>query len=127
MVLESIAAGRVTRTELMKIEGCARGECLVGINEIVVHNGVVTSAVRLIVTVDGLPLGHEIVGAIREVGEAVEGWSPGERVAVEPLLWCRPRGFTDLCRHCAAGRVNICERTTDGAVAPGQIIGACRE
>ena len=74
-----------------------------------------------------LVLGHEIVGTIREIGPDVDGWSPGERVVVEPLLWCRPRGFADLCRNCVSGRINLCERMTDGAVAPGQIIGACRD
>jgi threonine dehydrogenase-like Zn-dependent dehydrogenase len=72
-------------------------------------------------------LGHEIVGEIREVGPDVAGWNPGERVVVEPLLWCRPRGFAELCRHCRVGRINLCERMTDGSVASGQIIGACRD
>lgn len=72
-------------------------------------------------------LGHEIVGDIREVGAAVEGWSPGDRVVVEPLLWCLPRGFAELCRNCAVGRINLCERMTEGAVSAGQIIGACRD
>ncbi len=72
-------------------------------------------------------LGHEIVGDIREVGDDVAGRQPGERVVVEPLLWCRPRGFNNLCRYCASGRINLCERMTEGSVSPGQIIGACRD
>jgi threonine dehydrogenase-like Zn-dependent dehydrogenase len=72
-------------------------------------------------------LGHEIVGDIRELGPDVAGWHPGDRAVVEPLLWCRPRGFTDLCRNCMSGRINLCERMTDGSVAPGQIIGSCRD
>jgi threonine dehydrogenase-like Zn-dependent dehydrogenase len=72
-------------------------------------------------------LGHEIVGDIREVGSDVDGWYPGERVVVEPLLWCRPRGFDELCRSCDSGRINLCERMTDGSVSPGQMIGICRD
>jgi threonine dehydrogenase-like Zn-dependent dehydrogenase len=72
-------------------------------------------------------LGHEIVGDLREVGAAVEGWVPGDRVVVEPLLWCRPRGFAELCRNCTEGRINLCERMTEGTVSAGQIIGTCRD
>lgn len=74
-----------------------------------------------------LVLGHEIVATIREVGADVDGWRAGDRVVVEPLLWCRPRGFTQPCRQCESGRINLCDRMTDGAIASGQIIGACRD
>lgn len=72
-------------------------------------------------------LGHEIVGIVSETGPAVRGWEPGERVVVEPLLWCRPRGFDSACPACSRGEINRCERTTEGTVSAGQIIGACRD
>lgn len=71
--------------------------------------------------------GHENVGVIAEMGPAVTGWQPGERVVVEPLLWCRPRGFEELCEFCSRGEINRCKRTNDGVLAPGLLIGACRD
>jgi threonine dehydrogenase-like Zn-dependent dehydrogenase len=72
--------------------------------------------------------GHENYACIAEVGKALTGeWRPGERVVVEPTLWCAPRGFTSLCRFCAQGEVNRCERVTGGNLAPGLGIGSCRD
>lgn len=74
-------------------------------------------------------LGHENVGVISELGPAVEGWWPGERVVVEPTLWCAPRGFAaaDWCPACQRGEINRCARTHGGRLAPGLLIGACRD
>ncbi|CAM3275820.1 zinc-binding dehydrogenase [Nocardioides dubius] len=49
-----------------------------------------------------LTLGHEIAGVIREVGMQVQGWSVGERVAVNPAGGTRPGfgrggGYAPLC------------------------------
>lgn len=72
-------------------------------------------------------IGHENVGKIAEIGSGVSNWKEGDRVVVEPLLWCVPRGFKDLCRFCARGEINRCERLTEGDLAPGIEIGACRD
>lgn len=53
-----------------------------------------------------LPLvpGHQIVGVVREVGEGVERFAPGDRVGVPWLGW------TDgECRYCRGGRENLCD------------------
>jgi propanol-preferring alcohol dehydrogenase len=53
-----------------------------------------------------LPLvpGHQIVGVVREVGEGVERFAPGDRVG---LPWL---GWTDgECRYCRSGRENLCD------------------
>jgi propanol-preferring alcohol dehydrogenase len=53
-----------------------------------------------------LPLvpGHQIVGVVREVGEGVERFAPGDRVGVPWLGW------TDgECRYCRSGRENLCD------------------
>jgi propanol-preferring alcohol dehydrogenase len=53
-----------------------------------------------------LPLvpGHQIVGVVRELGEGVERFSPGDRVGVPWLGW------TDgECRYCRSGRENLCD------------------
>ena len=51
-----------------------------------------------------LPLvqGHEIAGTVVELGAGVTGLSPGERVAVDPLISCGE------CRACRRGRANVC-------------------
>jgi L-iditol 2-dehydrogenase len=71
--------------------------------------------------------GHENIGRIFKTGVGVRNWQSGERVVVEPLLWCEPRGFKDLCRFCARGEINRCERFTDGDLAPGVETGYCRD
>ncbi len=52
-----------------------------------------------------LILGHEIVGRIAALGEAVRDFAIGERVGV-PWL-----GFTDgTCAYCRSGQENLCDR-----------------
>ena len=71
--------------------------------------------------------GHENYAHIAQVGKGVEGWRAGERVVVEPILWCAPRGFTSLCTYCASGEINLCKRVTEGSLAAGWGIGNCRD
>lgn len=80
-----------------------------------------------VLTSSSFVFGHENVGAIAEVGRQAGGWKAGQRVVVEPTLWCAPRGFTQLCHFCARGEVNRCERVTQGSLSPGLGIGNCRE
>jgi L-iditol 2-dehydrogenase len=61
---------------------------------------------------DPLVLGHEASGTIEEVGSAVEGLRPGQRVSVEP-------GVPDLtCSQCLAGRYNLCPNMRFFATPP---------
>jgi 2-desacetyl-2-hydroxyethyl bacteriochlorophyllide A dehydrogenase len=47
--------------------------------------------------------GHEFAGRVVAVGEGVpDGWREGERVAVDPSLFC------GHCRPCRSGRGNLC-------------------
>lgn len=62
--------------------------------------------------------GHELSGTVVAVGaEAAGGWFPGERVAVDPSIYC------GHCPACRAGRGNLCANwnaigdTVDGAFA----------
>ena len=73
--------------------------------------------------------GHEQVGAIAELGAEVSGFKLGQRVVVEPTLWCAPRGFAkqDWCEYCQRGETNRCLHRRDGALAPGLFIGSCRD
>jgi 2-desacetyl-2-hydroxyethyl bacteriochlorophyllide A dehydrogenase len=51
-----------------------------------------------------LPLipGHEFAGIIEEVGTGVKSFSPGEKVTVDPIIWC------GTCEACKAGHYPAC-------------------
>ncbi len=72
-------------------------------------------------------VGHENVGTIAELGSKVKGFREGERVVVEPTLGCQVRGFSDLCPACQRGDTGLCERLTEGEIAPGLLTGNCRD
>lgn len=54
--------------------------------------------------------GHEIVAVVDEVGPGVTSVSPGDRVAVNPIVSCAQRGHDPVCRACADGYPGVCER-----------------
>lgn len=72
-------------------------------------------------------LGHEILAEVTELGPGVSGVEVGQKVAVDPLLPCRLRGITPPCKACASGMENGCEKTAEGHLAPGQMIGYHRD
>lgn len=72
-------------------------------------------------------LGHENVGIISELGAEATGLQVGQRVVVNPLLSCEPRGFSDPCAMCAQGDPQLCQRLDGGDIAPGILIGFCRD
>ncbi len=47
-------------------------------------------------------LGHEPTGEILTTGAGVTGWQPGDRVILEPALYCYH------CEFCLTGRHNVC-------------------
>lgn len=49
-----------------------------------------------------LIMGHEIAGEVAEVGPAVRGFAPGDRVVVNFYVTCR------RCRFCRSGRDTLC-------------------
>lgn len=61
--------------------------------------------------------GHEFSGVIHDIGEDVPGFAVGERVAVDPSLFC------GKCAYCLTNRGNHCEHwgalgnTVDGSMA----------
>jgi L-iditol 2-dehydrogenase len=92
------------------------------------------SAVKLTASTYSTPLvtfpfvlGHENIGYIEKIGSGVTNWKVGDRVVVEPSLWCKPRGITELCPYCAKGEINHCINITKGNIAPGISIGLCHD
>ncbi|MWV45872.1 alcohol dehydrogenase catalytic domain-containing protein [Paenibacillus sp. HJL G12] len=51
-----------------------------------------------------LTLGHEFAGTIAELGEGVSQYQVGDRVAIEPLIYCGE------CKYCREGHYNLCEK-----------------
>lgn len=47
-------------------------------------------------------LGHEPAGVVMRTGTGVTGWSPGDRAALEPALFCYH------CEFCLSGHHNVC-------------------
>lgn len=47
-------------------------------------------------------LGHEAAGVVVETGSAVTAVKVGDRVAVQPMIYC------GTCRHCQEGHTNLC-------------------
>jgi L-iditol 2-dehydrogenase len=69
----------------------------------------------------GYPVGpgHEAVGTIEATGADVGGLEPGDRVVLQPAVFCGE------CRLCRAGRENMCERLVAyGAHEPGGMADA---
>jgi len=59
--------------------------------------------------------------------EVVADADDGRRVVVVPVLSCATRGFDPTCAQCAAGHINLCERTAFGHLSPGLQTGFCAD
>ncbi|HUF54120.1 MAG TPA: alcohol dehydrogenase catalytic domain-containing protein [Dehalococcoidia bacterium] len=63
-----------------------------------------------------MSIGHEFSGEVLEVGEGVERFAVGDRVAVEPIRSCQ------TCAFCRSGKYNLCpKRILIGAYFPGAL------
>lgn len=71
-------------------------------------------------------LGHEILAEVSKVGPEVTGVEVGDRVVVDPFISCEMRGL-EPCSSCSTGRRCLCTRSAEGALAPGMLIGFCRD
>ncbi len=65
-------------------------------------------------------LGHECSGTVLEIGSAVQGLKPGDRVAVDPAFPC------GTCDQCRSGRAHTCRRLRFMG-NPGEAPGAVAE
>jgi threonine dehydrogenase-like Zn-dependent dehydrogenase len=72
-------------------------------------------------------LGHEVVGEVTAVGSAVERVRVGDRVTVNPILSCGPRGIEPPCPPCAHGEFSLCYNFARGDLPPGLLISGVAE
>lgn len=79
------------------LEVKANGIC--GTDLHIFHGGAGSAAVSYPIV-----LGHELSGIVVDVGENVTGLRTGDRVSVDPNIYC------GSCRYCRDGRVQLCER-----------------
>ena len=56
--------------------------------------------------------GHEVVGEVIEVGDDVQYLHVGDRVVLQSGPNCISTGAQPLCRSCASGNYNLCERAS---------------
>lgn len=69
-------------------------------------------------------LGHELAGVVETVGEVVTSLRPGDRVSVDPNIYC------GSCEYCRGGRAHLCDRlqavgvTRDGGMGERCIVPA---
>lgn len=72
-------------------------------------------------------MGHELVGTVIEIGDAVTRFEEGERVVLHPALGCRARGIDPRCDACSQGRDALCRNVTRGDISAGIQTGFCRD
>ncbi|SDO36169.1 zinc-dependent alcohol dehydrogenase [Lentzea jiangxiensis] len=63
--------------------------------------------------VEGTVLGHEAVGVVEEVGSAVRGFSPGDRVVIPSTIGC------GTCSYCRVGYYAQCDTANPNGPAAG--------
>jgi len=99
------------RLEEMPVPEIASGEILVR----VAASGICGSDVMEWYRINRVPLvlGHEIAGTIETIGEDVEGYKMGDRVAVSHHVPC------NKCRYCIAGHETVCETLRKTNFYPG--------
>ncbi len=68
--------------------------------------------------------GHEVVGRVVELGRAVRRVVVGQRVVINPMLSCTPRGIEPPCPSCQAGEFSLCRNFAEGGLPPGLLIGS---
>ena len=117
--------GRLSLGEVARPEP-GKGEVLIRVHaaaicgtDVRIVSGRKTRDVRV-----GHPIGHECAGTVTGVGPGVEGYSPGDRVAVCVVVSC------GACEYCWADKENLCDTRitlgyhTDGAFAEYMLIPA---
>jgi L-iditol 2-dehydrogenase len=121
--MREVEPPRLPNEQWVRIKTRLGGICGSDIGTLTLHASTTTT----VFTSFPFTLGHENVGVISEIGSDVDGFAVGQRVVVNPLLSCEPRGFDESCEMCAQGDPQLCQRMDQGDVAAGILVGFCRD
>ena len=72
-------------------------------------------------------LGHENVGIIQEIGSDVSNVNISDRVVLDPILSCIPRGIEPVCQNCEQSNNVRCVNFDRGNLSPAFDTGWCRD
>ena len=104
-------------TDLKKIEfqdkpkpEVTPGDVLVGVEYCGICGSDVHGYLNGIMVPPGTVMGHECSGVVAEVGEEVDGFSPGDRVVVKPIPQCGE------CYWCQRGQYSLCPKAFERAI-----------
>jgi L-iditol 2-dehydrogenase len=104
MLAAVLAGPNDLRLEQLEVKDPGPGELLVKVGadticgtDLRILRGEKTSGVRA-----GAVLGHEIAGHVEAAGAGLEGWDPGQPVAIAPVVPC------GNCWECKHGMENMC-------------------
>ncbi len=100
--IESVPVPEVTKGKA-KIEIAYAGIC--GSDLHIYHDGAMLEEEEHPLSKKKPPiiLGHEFSGTVVEIGKGVTNVSPGDKVTVEPFIYC------GTCEYCKKGNYNFCE------------------
>ena len=98
LALEEVPVPRVERPHDVLLEVEAVGICGTDLHILHVPPGLRANP--------GIVLGHEYTGRVVQVGDAVDGCGPGDRVVVDPNVTC------GRCGYCRRGIANMCPETS---------------
>jgi L-iditol 2-dehydrogenase len=106
MLVAELIAQREFRLAQQTIEDPGPGEVQVRVRAVGICGSDVHSysegAVGDTPCVYPMVLGHEPAGTVVKTGPGVTGWSPGDRAALEPAIYCYH------CEFCRSGHHNVC-------------------
>lgn len=114
LTLKEVSVPTLKRTDQIKIEVEAVGICGTDVHIVAVPPGYVATP--------GTILGHEYVGRVVQVGDAVSHLKVGDRVVVNPNDYC------GTCVYCQMHQPNLCEHVgaigihVDGAFARYNVV-----
>ena len=123
MQVRDVAAPQLPTDEWVRVRTRYGGICGSDIGTVTLKASTTTT----VFTSFPFTLGHENVGVVSEVGASAGEIAVGQRVVVNPLLSCEPRGFRKPCPMCAQGDPQLCQRYDQGDVSAGILIGFCRD
>ncbi|UCG01195.1 MAG: alcohol dehydrogenase catalytic domain-containing protein [Candidatus Heimdallarchaeota archaeon] len=113
----------VVRKDWVKIETKFAGICGSDVNTILLQESPLLEPLCSFPAV----LGHENVGIVKEIGSNVKNVNIGDRVVIDPILSCIPRGIKPVCQNCEKGDTVCCENFDRGNLSPAFDIGWCRD